>query len=182
MQMRQLTSSVTGPDDGVATPMPFGGSPMLHLLNFSRSARSGARGVRHQDENNAYDRGWPVISPILLDALQNEYQIGYSIIADSMGNILQERGAKECIENSGLFNMLVGTPECIRNLYQSIEGQMLPRVWGQGNDVCYVCRPRIDLMVLLFGKVQETPTQEYVFSKEINQKVCAAMANGINDA
>jgi hypothetical protein len=39
------TSSVTGPDDGVASPMPFGGFPMLHLLNSNSVARSGARGV-----------------------------------------------------------------------------------------------------------------------------------------
>jgi hypothetical protein len=41
-----LTSSDTGPDDGVASLMPFEGVPLLHSLNFSRSARSGARGVR----------------------------------------------------------------------------------------------------------------------------------------
>ncbi len=42
----RLTSSVTGPDDGVATPMSFVGVPMHHLLNLNSVARSGARGVR----------------------------------------------------------------------------------------------------------------------------------------
>jgi len=41
-----LTSYVTGPDDGVASPMPFEGSPMLHSLRLNSVARSGARGVR----------------------------------------------------------------------------------------------------------------------------------------
>jgi hypothetical protein len=40
-----LTSSVTGPDDGVASPLVFVGVPLLHLLNFNRPARPGARGV-----------------------------------------------------------------------------------------------------------------------------------------
>ena len=44
--MRFLTSSVTGPDDGVASPLPFVGVPLLHLLNLNSVARSGARGVR----------------------------------------------------------------------------------------------------------------------------------------
>jgi len=44
--MRFLTSSVTGPDDGVASPMPFGGYPLRHLLKLNSVARSGARGVR----------------------------------------------------------------------------------------------------------------------------------------
>jgi hypothetical protein len=47
MQMtRSLTSSVTGPADGVALPMPFGGYSLRHLLNLNSVARSGARGVR----------------------------------------------------------------------------------------------------------------------------------------
>jgi len=41
-----LTSSDTGPDDGVASPMPFVGVPLLHSLNLNSVARSGARGVR----------------------------------------------------------------------------------------------------------------------------------------
>jgi hypothetical protein len=44
--MRFLTSSDTGPDDGVASPMPFEGVPLLHSLNLNPLARSGARGVR----------------------------------------------------------------------------------------------------------------------------------------
>jgi hypothetical protein len=40
-----LTSSDTGPADGVASPLPFEGSPMLHLLRMKSVARSGARGV-----------------------------------------------------------------------------------------------------------------------------------------
>jgi hypothetical protein len=43
---RFLTSSVTGPADGVASPKPFGGFPLRHLLNLNSVARSGARGVR----------------------------------------------------------------------------------------------------------------------------------------
>ena len=42
----RLTSSDTGPDDGVASPLPFGGFPLLHLHNLNLVARSGARGVR----------------------------------------------------------------------------------------------------------------------------------------
>jgi len=42
----RLTSYVTGPDDGVASPVPFGVNPMLHQSNLNTVARSGARGVR----------------------------------------------------------------------------------------------------------------------------------------
>jgi hypothetical protein len=46
MNQRQcLTSSDTGPDDGVASPRLFGGVPLLHLFNLNSVARSGARGV-----------------------------------------------------------------------------------------------------------------------------------------
>jgi hypothetical protein len=45
-QKARLTSYVTGPDDGVASPLPFGGVPLLRWLNLNPVARSGARGVR----------------------------------------------------------------------------------------------------------------------------------------
>jgi hypothetical protein len=45
-RLKHLTSSVTGPADGVASPLPFGGFSLLHLLNLNSVARSGARGVR----------------------------------------------------------------------------------------------------------------------------------------
>ncbi len=43
---RHLTSSVTGPDDGVASLLLFGGVPLHHSLNLNLLARPGARGVR----------------------------------------------------------------------------------------------------------------------------------------
>ena len=44
-RMPGLTSNGTGPDDGVASPVPFGGVPLHHLLNLNSVARSAARGV-----------------------------------------------------------------------------------------------------------------------------------------
>ena len=42
---RCLTSSGTGPDDGVASPGLFVGVPLLRSLNLDSVARSVARGV-----------------------------------------------------------------------------------------------------------------------------------------
>jgi hypothetical protein len=44
-QKARLTSNDSGPDDGIASPMLFGGYPLLHSLNLNRVARSAARGV-----------------------------------------------------------------------------------------------------------------------------------------
>jgi hypothetical protein len=48
--MRHLTSYVTGPDDGVASPRLLVGVPLHHSLNLNRVARPGARGVRQFKE------------------------------------------------------------------------------------------------------------------------------------
>jgi len=45
-QTKRLTSYGSGPDNGVASLMPFGGYPLLHLLKLNLVARSAARGVR----------------------------------------------------------------------------------------------------------------------------------------
>jgi hypothetical protein len=47
-----LTSSATGPDDGVASPLPFAGVSLFHLPNLNSVARSGARGVRLLEMRN----------------------------------------------------------------------------------------------------------------------------------
>jgi hypothetical protein len=44
-----LTSSVTGPDCGVASPRLFVGVPLLHWLGLNSVARPGARGVRRAE-------------------------------------------------------------------------------------------------------------------------------------
>ena len=45
LETASLTSNGTGPDDGVASPMPFAGVPLLHLLSLKSVARSGARSL-----------------------------------------------------------------------------------------------------------------------------------------
>ena len=44
-QKARLTSNGSGPDHGVASPLPSVGFPLLHLLNLNNVARSAARGV-----------------------------------------------------------------------------------------------------------------------------------------
>ena len=44
-QKARLTSNDSGPVHGVASPLPFVGVPLLHLLNVNSVARSAARGV-----------------------------------------------------------------------------------------------------------------------------------------
>ena len=45
-QKARLTSNDSGPDDGVASPLPSEGVPLLQSLNLNPVARSAARGVR----------------------------------------------------------------------------------------------------------------------------------------
>jgi hypothetical protein len=63
----RLTSSDSGPDDGVASPLPFAGIPLLHLLNLNGVARSAARGVRLAMENKM-TRRW-LYAPMMLTLL-----------------------------------------------------------------------------------------------------------------
>ena len=44
-RMPGLTRNGTGPDDGVASPLPSGSVPMLIWLNLNSVVRSAARGV-----------------------------------------------------------------------------------------------------------------------------------------
>jgi len=45
-QKARLTSNGSGPDHGVASPLPSAGVPLLHSRSLNLFARSAARGVR----------------------------------------------------------------------------------------------------------------------------------------
>lgn len=47
-----------------------------------------------------------------------------------------------------LVNSLVGSPSATQNLDASLEGQVLPRIWTQGSDLCLVWKPRADALFL----------------------------------
>ena len=71
------------------------------------------------------------------------------------------------LESRDLFEQLIQFGS-VEGLVKSIEGQILPRIWMQGNTKCVVCQPRQDQIVALFYDSSLNAKDEYYHAKEMD--------------
>ncbi len=71
------------------------------------------------------------------------------------------------LESYDLFQQLIlfGNTD---SLCESIDGQILPRIWTQGNTKCIVCKPNNEQLVALFYDNNMNATDNYFHAKELN--------------
>jgi hypothetical protein len=84
--------------------------------------------------------------------LSDKYGFIVYVVADPAGNIIEIGGDQDRLKWKGLFEALFGDKETIARLSSSLEGQLLPRTWGQGDLYCLVCKPSRDALVGFFGR------------------------------
>jgi hypothetical protein len=71
------------------------------------------------------------------------------------------------LESYDLFEQLILSGS-VDNLIESIEGQILPRIWTQGNTRCVVCQPAPNQIMALFYNSSLNVKDEYYHAKEID--------------
>ncbi len=71
------------------------------------------------------------------------------------------------LESYDLFQQLIlfGNTD---NLCASIDGQILPRIWTQGNTKCIVCKPKQEQLVALFYDNDMNATDNYFHAKKLD--------------
>ena len=87
-----------------------------------------------------------------LSAFVQENGFDCGIIATASGEGLARSGDFRSLKWDGLPNSLFGDPEAIRRLYASLEGEILPQIYGQGDVSCVVNKAGDDLIVGLFDQ------------------------------
>ena len=70
------------------------------------------------------------------------------------------------LESYDLFEQLI-LHGSVENLMENIEGQILPRIWTQGDTRCIVCRPSPNQIVALFYNSSLNVKDEYYHAKEL---------------
>ena len=83
-------------------------------------------------------------------------------------------GSFQSLKHTGLCKALVGDPEAVARLSQSLEGQILPQVWTQGGDVAYATTAGTYLVVLFETSTGDAATS-YKRSRELDQRVRAEL-------
>lgn len=103
--------------------------------------------------------------------VMSEYRIIYVIVADLDSGRVDTFGDQTKLKYKGLVQTLFGDGDSIRDLNTSLEGQMMPRTWGQGGDACIVCKPAKSIIVGLFYHEQREPAEAYHFSQELEVQI-----------
>ena len=71
------------------------------------------------------------------------------------------------LESYDLFEQLI-LHGSVENLMVNIEGQILPRIWTQGNTRCIVCQPTPNQIMALFYNSSLDVKDEYYRAKELD--------------
>ncbi len=102
-----------------------------------------------------------------------ESNISMAIVASSNHGSIEVVNGKKSLVSDDLVNHLFGDADTVIALSRSLEGQKLPRLWAQGDQVfCMVCKPSNDRIVGLFYQDKKNnPKEEIRWSKEINRRI-----------
>jgi hypothetical protein len=86
------------------------------------------------------------------------------------GNLLRVGCGGET-EFDDLLNSLLGDEAAIQATNDSLQGQILPRIWGQGRLTCILCKPRSDTIVCIFCDKEISSAELYHMSTSLNADI-----------
>ena len=75
-----------------------------------------------------------------------------------------ERESYDLFEQLILFNS-------VENLMKSLSGQLLPRIWTQGNTKCVICQPNDEQIVALFYDNCMDAKDNYFYAKQLDSQL-----------
>jgi hypothetical protein len=108
-----------------------------------------------------------MIPSALQDYLANSGFL-YAVVANLANSEIQHIGCSSAIGNTDLVPSFFADAESVTALDRSLQGQLLPRVWSQGDISCVVCKPTENVIVGAFCKKKSGPVEQYQMSKKLN--------------
>lgn len=67
--------------------------------------------------------------------------------------------------------------EAVVALNNSLEGQITPRIWGQGSTRCIVCKPSPRLIVGLFCREESSALEFYEWAQTLEKDIRAIVSS-----
>lgn len=74
------------------------------------------------------------------------------------------------LESYDLFEQLILFNSVV-NLVDNLNGQLLPRVWMQGNTKCVICQPNDEQIVALFYDKCMDAKDNYFYAKQLESQL-----------
>ncbi len=74
------------------------------------------------------------------------------------------------LESYDLYEQLILYSN-VDNLFESVSGQRLPRIWSQGKTKCVICQINGEQLVALFYDTSMDVKENYLFAKQLDVKM-----------
>jgi hypothetical protein len=106
-----------------------------------------------------------------MEKLLSDLKVPFMISANISTGKIERFGDSSSIQPADLVSGLFGDAEALAALNESLEGQSLPRSFGQGDIAAVLCKPKPDVIVGLFYKVTLGPVENY----HLTMRLCEAV-------
>jgi len=101
----------------------------------------------------------------------SRHEIAFAIVANLERGEVERFGETGEFQGYSLASTLFGDMDAISALNRSLTGQELPRLWGQGDVTCVVCKPVSTVIVGLMLKDSRDPVAQYQWSRGLSQEI-----------
>ena len=105
-----------------------------------------------------------------LDEFIEKNDISISVKADIKTKTFEVIKTDRKLETYDLFEQLI-CYSSVDNLFNSIKGQILPRIWSQGKTKCVICQINEEELVALFYDTSMDAKDNYLFAKQLDMKI-----------
>ncbi|MCX7749630.1 MAG: hypothetical protein N2645_22475 [Clostridia bacterium] len=95
----------------------------------------------------------------------------YFVVADLEKGTIESTGDRNSVHCDKLIENLFGDIDFASKLYASMDGQVKPQSWKQGNSKCVICIPRTSIIVGLFYIEHRDTIESYNWAKKINNEL-----------
>ena len=112
----------------------------------------------------------------LIEVRLKEWDIPFAIIADLETGDTIRIGCSAGFGFIDLENNLFRDADTVFATGRSIEGQILPRTWSQGDISCFLCKVNEKTIVGLFCSDRLGPVEKYHWSKQLNSQILSVFS------
>jgi hypothetical protein len=106
------------------------------------------------------------------------HQLKCRAAVDATGRVVARAGDFSAFASAGLVQALLGTEAAAKTTFDSLPGQLLPCIWGQGEEFAFVDSPVPDLAVIVFGRRRGTVEQRFALSRSVGRSLRSAFGPG----
>ena len=114
-----------------------------------------------------------IVLPEVLDRLRRVltgHQLACGALVAASGEVVAQVGDFDAFGSVGLVAALLGNGGASKAMFDSLEGQRLPRIWAQGHEFAFVDKATEQVAVVAFGRNADA-RRKYELSKAFGQSI-----------